>query len=63
MTVTITMPINKNEVLTKMTVNEFVDVKIIDKIIKSNIINKQTTWTIDEKNLMNNTLLKLKKSN
>ena len=33
MTVTITMPINKNEVLTKMTVNEFVDVKIIDKII------------------------------
>lgn len=61
MTVTITMPINKNEVLTKMTVNEFVDVKIIDKIIKSNIINKQTTWTIDEKNLMNNTLLKLKK--
>ena len=61
MTVTITMPINKNEVLTKMTVNEFVDVKIIDKIIKSNIINKQTTWTIDEKNIMNNTLLKLKK--
>ena len=60
MTATITMPINKDEVLTKMTVNEFVDVKIIDKIIKSNIINKQK-WTIDEKNLMTNTLLKLKK--
>jgi hypothetical protein len=60
MSATITMPINKDEILTKMTVNEFVDVKIIDKIVKSDVLKKQK-WTQDEINLMNNTLLKLKK--
>ena len=60
MSATITMPINKDEILTKMTVNEFVDIKIIDKIIKSDVLKKQK-WTQDEINLMNHTLLKLKK--
>ena len=60
MSATITMPINKDEILTKMTVNEFVDIKIIDKIIKSDVLKKQK-WTQDEINIMNHTLLKLKK--
>jgi hypothetical protein len=60
MSATITMPINKDEILTKMTVNEFVDIKIIDKIVKSDVLKKQK-WTQDEINLMNHTLLKLKK--
>jgi len=60
MSATITMPINKDEILTKMTVHEFVDTKIIDKIVNSDVLKKQK-WTQNEINLMNNTLLKLKK--
>jgi hypothetical protein len=63
MTATITMPINKEEILTKMTVHEYVNTKLIDKILKSNVLTKQSTKNFTEVNpdYLHSCLLKLKK--
>jgi len=61
MSATIRIPINTNdEILTKITVNEYVDVKLIDKILKSNIL-KKLNWEENDVTTMEISLKLLRK--
>ena len=60
MSATIRLPTDDNKILSSMTVNEFVDIKIIDKIIYSNVL-KTLNWKSDEVEKMTASLNILKK--
>ena len=43
MSATIRLPTDDNKILSSMTINEYVDIKIIDKILYSNVL-KTLNW-------------------
>ena len=60
MSATIRLPTDDNKILSSMTINEYVDIKIIDKILYSNVL-KTLNWKSEEVEKMTASLNILKK--